>query len=141
MTKRTKAGGHVCDYRCGGDNGHHAWPSPAPKRTKAKPKTKAPKVEAWALLMDGKQLLYFEHEDVALEEAGLHGHANPGSQFEVVHLASEALARELLANPRADAVVKAALAWWKGCPCQRFEADTQDEQWGDGPGDRPSGRR
>lgn len=22
---------HVCDHRCSGDNGHHAWPSPVPK--------------------------------------------------------------------------------------------------------------
>lgn len=52
--------------------------------------------------MDGKQILYFEHEDVALEEAALHGHANPGSAFEVVHLASEARASELLAKKLVD---------------------------------------
>lgn len=28
-----------------------------------------------------------------------------------------------------------------GCSCQAFEADSTDEQWGDGPGDRPSGQR
>jgi len=21
---------HMCDYRCEGESGHHAWPSPAP---------------------------------------------------------------------------------------------------------------